>query len=65
MVLSRRGVVIGGLALVAVGATGNIVQAATAKSFFAGTAIDNNFVYRKTNFAKIDKRWHRQIVKYF
>ncbi|RUW77395.1 L,D-transpeptidase, partial [Mesorhizobium sp. M4B.F.Ca.ET.049.02.1.2] len=29
------------------------------------TATDNNFVYRKTNFAKIDKRWHRQIVKYF
>ncbi|MFD2054354.1 L,D-transpeptidase [Mesorhizobium calcicola] len=65
MVLSRRSVVLGGLALVAVGATGNIVQAATAKSFFAGTASDNNFVYRKTNFAKIDKRWHRQIVKYF
>ncbi|RVD64581.1 L,D-transpeptidase, partial [Mesorhizobium sp. M7A.F.Ca.ET.027.03.2.1] len=49
MVLSRRGVVIGGLALVAVGATGNIVLAATAKSFFAGDASDNNFVYRKTN----------------
>ncbi|MCF6125825.1 MULTISPECIES: L,D-transpeptidase [Mesorhizobium] len=65
MVLSRRGVALGGLALVAVGATGNIVRAATEKSFFAGTASDNNFVYRKTNFTKIDKRWHRQIVKYF
>ena len=66
MVLSRRGVVIGGLALVAASATGTVVQAAAAaKSFFAGTASDNNFVYRKTNFAKIDKRWHRQIVKYF
>jgi lipoprotein-anchoring transpeptidase ErfK/SrfK len=65
MVLSRRDVVLGGLALVAAGATGNIAEAAAAKSFFAGTASDNNFVYRKTNFARIDKRWHRQIVKYF
>ncbi|TIX43446.1 MAG: L,D-transpeptidase, partial [Mesorhizobium sp.] len=65
MVLSRRGVVTGGLALVAASATGTVVRAAAAKSFFAGTATDNNFVYRKTNFAKIDKRWHRQIVKYF
>ncbi|RUW67849.1 L,D-transpeptidase, partial [Mesorhizobium sp. M4B.F.Ca.ET.049.02.1.2] len=32
MVLSRRGVVTGGLALVAVGATGNTVRAAAAKS---------------------------------
>ncbi len=36
-----------------------------ASSYFAGTAVDNGVTFRKTNFAKIDKKWHRQVVKYF
>jgi lipoprotein-anchoring transpeptidase ErfK/SrfK len=64
MVFSRRDVVLGGLALLAASATSAAAQTRKANSFFAGSASDNGFAYRKTNFAKIDKKWHRQIVKY-
>lgn len=63
MTLNRRELVIGGLAVLASGA-GLSSAAAAASSFFAGTAVDNGVTYKKTNFAKIDKRWHKQIVKY-
>lgn len=64
MVLTRRDIVLGGLAVAAVGASANMAQAAAA-SYFSGTAQDNGVTFRKTNFTKIDKKWHRQIVKYF
>ncbi len=64
MVFSRRDFLRGALSLAATFATGAAQAATSAKSFFAGSAADNGFAYRKTNFARIDKRWHRQIVKY-
>ncbi len=63
MKLNRREVVLGGLASLAVGASGFSAHAA-ASSYFAGTAVDNGVTYKKTNFAKIDPQWHKQIVKY-
>jgi lipoprotein-anchoring transpeptidase ErfK/SrfK len=63
MQLTRREVVLGGLALMAAGPGLSKAQAA-APSFFAGTAVDNGVTYRLTNFAKIDKKWHKQVVKY-
>jgi lipoprotein-anchoring transpeptidase ErfK/SrfK len=62
MVLTRRDVVLGGLAFLGTAPTSAL---AAAPSYFAGTAVDNNVTYKKTNFAKIDKKWHRQVVKYF
>ena len=62
MELNRREIVLGGLAAVATGVGGLPAEAAT--SYFAGTAVDNGVTYKKTNFAKIDKQWHKQIVKY-
>jgi lipoprotein-anchoring transpeptidase ErfK/SrfK len=63
MILSRRQVVLGGLAVAAAGFVGGDAEAAAA-SYFAGTAVDNGVTYAKTNFAKIDRKWHRQVVKF-
>ncbi len=63
MILSRREVVLGGMSMLAVGFAGGHAEAAAA-SYFDGTAVDNGVTYRKTNFAKIDKKWHRQVVKF-
>ncbi|MET0597576.1 MAG: L,D-transpeptidase [Mesorhizobium sp.] len=74
MVLSRREILLGGLAALAVAGTGGGADAASqmskkvkspASSWFAGTAVDNGVTYRKTNFAKVNKKWQRQIVKYY
>jgi lipoprotein-anchoring transpeptidase ErfK/SrfK len=51
------------MALIATGLAGSEAEAAAA-SYFAGTAVDNGVTYRRTNFAKIDKKWHRQVVKF-
>lgn len=65
MNVNRRELVLGGAALLATGAQWSPVEAAPAStSFFAGTAVDNGVTFRTTNFAKIDKRWHRQVVKF-
>ncbi|MBA3446462.1 MAG: L,D-transpeptidase, partial [Pseudaminobacter sp.] len=64
MVLTRRDLVLGGLAVAAASVAGVPARAA-APSYFSGTAQDNGVTFRKTNFARIDKKWHRQIVKYF
>ncbi len=58
---TRREVVLGGLAAVTAGA---LPLPAFAKSYFAGTAVDNGVTYKTTNFDAIDKRWHKQVVKY-
>lgn len=34
-------------------------------AYFAGEAQDNGFLYRATNWSKIDPKWKRQLVKYF
>ena len=70
MIKTRRELLAGGLATVAAAAAGAPAWAAksTAKSgssFFAGTAVDNGVTYRTTNFNKIDKKWHKQVVKFF
>ncbi|MGO7207086.1 L,D-transpeptidase, partial [Rhizobium ruizarguesonis] len=61
---TRRNIVLGGLALLGAGAVRKPAFAA-ASSFFDGTIVDNGVTFRRTNFAKIDKKWHRQVVKYF
>jgi lipoprotein-anchoring transpeptidase ErfK/SrfK len=63
MDINRREFALGGLALLAAGASTTSAEA-QASSYFAGTVTDNGFTFRKTNFAKIDKRWHKQVVKY-
>jgi lipoprotein-anchoring transpeptidase ErfK/SrfK len=35
-----------------------------AMAYFAGTAEDNGYVYRLTNWKKIDQKWRRQLVEY-
>lgn len=66
MQMTRRELVKGGLALGAAAMAGAPVLAATpSKSYFSGTAVDNGVTYRTTNFARIDKVWHRQIVRYY
>jgi hypothetical protein len=66
MIKTRRDVLIGGLAAFASAAGAAPAWAATGgKSYFAGTAVDNGVTYRLTNFSKIDKKWHKQVVKYF
>lgn len=62
MLLSRREVVLGGLAAAVLG-TGEADAASS--DWFAGTAVDNGITYKKTNFAKVDPKWRRQVVKYF
>ncbi len=65
MELNRRDAVLGGLALLAAGSSASPSEAATpASAFFAGTAVDNGVTYRLTNCAKINKKWHKQVVKY-
>jgi lipoprotein-anchoring transpeptidase ErfK/SrfK len=55
---------LGGLALLGNGAVSK-PAAAAASSYFDGAAVDNGVTFRSTDFAKIDRRWHRQVVKYF
>lgn len=69
MEFNRREVIFGATAVVA-GATGilpaSAQKATTGKktSWFAGTAVDNGVTFKTTNFAVIDKQWHKQMVKY-
>jgi lipoprotein-anchoring transpeptidase ErfK/SrfK len=68
MTMTRRDVLSSGLAAAAAAAVSTPAWAAAAKkntSYFAGTAVDNGVTYRTTNFAKIDQKWHKQVVKYF
>src|SRR5688500_398537 len=63
MDIKRREVVLGGIALLAVG-SGVTPARAQAAAYFAGTAVDNGVTWRTTDFARIDRRWHKQMVKY-
>lgn len=39
--------------------------ALTQADFFKGVTTDSGFSFKSTNFSTINKRWHRQMVKYF
>lgn len=67
--LNRRDILLGAAAAAAFGvARGDSAAAATGDaskaSWYAGTAEDNGFTYRRTNFKVIKPQWQRQIVKY-
>src|SRR5690606_11095293 len=63
MEVTRRELVLGAAAVVAVGAGLSPAEAAKT-SWFTGTAVDNGVTFKLTNFAVIDQRWHKQMVKY-
>jgi lipoprotein-anchoring transpeptidase ErfK/SrfK len=65
MEFTRRDLLTGGAALAAGMVLGGHAGAATKKTWFAGTAIDNNVTWKRTNFDVIDPAWRRQIVKYY
>ena len=68
MSITRRDFVAGAAALaglwpnVAHCAVGKLSKAAL--TYFAGTGEDNGYVYRRTNWKKIDRQWRRQLVEY-
>ena len=67
MELNRREFVLGALAVAAATVALSPAEAAKATSksaWFAGTAVDNGVTFRLTNFNAVDKRWHKQMVKY-
>ena len=64
MELNRRELLLGAAATAAVGAGIVPAEAQKKTSWFAGTAVDNGVTFRLTNFAVIDKRWHKQMIKY-
>src|SRR5687768_6696770 len=67
MEMNRRELVLGALAGLAAGTGLTPAEAATKptkkSSLFAGTAVDNGVTFKLTNFAVIDKKWHKQMVK--
>lgn len=66
MALTRRELVAGvGAALLApVSGAFAATKVSNAAAYFAGTAEDSGFVYRRTNFSVIKPQWQRQLVKY-
>jgi lipoprotein-anchoring transpeptidase ErfK/SrfK len=65
MELNRREFVLGAAAAAAAMSAGLAPAEAQKKtSWFAGTAVDNGVTFKLTNFAVIDKRLHKQMVKY-
>jgi lipoprotein-anchoring transpeptidase ErfK/SrfK len=67
MALTRRTFVAGGAAAAAVTAASPAFATNFAKgagAYFAGVAEDNGVAYQLTNFAKIDPKWHKQVVQY-
>lgn len=68
MEFNRRELIAGALASAAMG-VGPVPAAAATKppsktSWFAGTAVDNGVTFKLTNFAVIDRKWQKQMVKY-
>ena len=62
MHLTRRQILLGGIAL---SVAGTVESEAASGDWFAGTAVDNGVTYKKTNFAKVNPKWRRQVVKYY
>ena len=68
MSLSRRTLVAGLGGALASGLGGGPGFAATipnAAAYFSGKAVDNGISFRATNYKKVERRWRRQLVKYF
>ncbi len=63
MKLNRREFVLGATTA-GLTASGLLPAEAAKAQWFAGTAVDNGVTFKLTNFAVIDKRWHKQMVKY-
>lgn len=64
MELNRRELLLGAAATAALSLGSVPAEAQKKASWFAGTAVDNGVTFRLTNFAVVDKRWHKQMVKY-
>lgn len=66
MSITRRGFVAGATVAVAAASTGAFAQTQgfNPAIYFAGSVEDNGFVFRLTNFTRIDPKWRRQMVKY-
>src|SRR5512133_2724550 len=63
MRMNRRELMIGATAAAAT--MSGLVPAYAAKTqWFTGTAVDNGVTFKTTNFAAVDKKWHKQVVKY-
>jgi lipoprotein-anchoring transpeptidase ErfK/SrfK len=63
MEINRRELLLGATAVAAT--TAGLVPAYAAKTqWFSGTAVDNGVTFKTTNFAAVDKKWHKQVVKY-
>lgn len=65
MVFTRRTLIASACTMTATSFLPRVAGANTASKWFAGTAEDNGFTYRQTNFSVIKPHWRRQIVKYF
>ncbi|MFC0284004.1 L,D-transpeptidase [Camelimonas abortus] len=63
METTRRDILLGGLAAAAACAAPAAARAAK-PSWFDGVATDHGVTYRRTNFAVVDPRWRRQLVRY-
>jgi lipoprotein-anchoring transpeptidase ErfK/SrfK len=61
--LTRREFVAGGASLAAALVAGPRAEAAAA-DYFKGTLTDNGITFRATNWARIDPKWRRQVVKF-
>lgn len=70
MSLTRRDFLVGAAAVAGAASLASEAHAysrtlsASALKYFAGTASDNGFTYRLTNWKKINPKWQRQLVKY-
>src|SRR5690606_36175981 len=63
--MNRRELMFGALAMSAGAAALSPLPVHAAKtSWFTGSATDNGFTFRTTNFAVVDPRLHKQMVKY-
>jgi lipoprotein-anchoring transpeptidase ErfK/SrfK len=70
MSLTRRDFLVGAAAVAGAASLASEAHAysrtmsASALKYFSGTASDNGFTYRLTNWKKINPKWQRQLVKY-
>ena len=60
MLMTRRNFIASAALAAAAPALADVNEAA----YFSGSIADHGFEFRQTNFAKIDKVWHRQLVNY-
>lgn len=63
--MTRRELVLGGLAVAGAVAIGPEPSEAATSDWFAGTKTDNGVTFKATNFAKVNPKWRRQVVKYY